>query len=157
MDLGDILNSEDIRRCLQNVPIFRGVFPSDRLPPDPDNGIYIVNFDDSQNPGTHWVTIHIFDKKIEYFDPLTVPIIPNIRQFITSINKDILCMNLSRIQSNTSYKCGIFACGYTLLSWHYNLSFTDILNLFENKSILESEELISDIFIYLISRPRPDP
>ena len=37
----------------------RSVFPSDRLPSNPENGIYIVNFD----PGSHWVTIRIFERE----------------------------------------------------------------------------------------------
>ena len=135
--------------------IFRGVFPCDHLPLNPDNGIYIVNFDNSLNPGTHWVTICIFDRnirqKIDYFDPLSLPIVPDILQFIHSLNKNTFCTNLPQLQSDTSYKCGVFACAYTFLSWYYNLSIFEILNLFENKSITESEELISDIFIFLNS------
>ena len=63
MIFSEVMNSEEIRGYLENIQMFRGVFPSDRLPLNPENGIYIVNFDNSKNPGTHWVSIRIFDKK----------------------------------------------------------------------------------------------
>ena len=153
MIFSEVMNSEEIRGYLKNIQMFRGVFPSDRLPLNPENGIYIVNFDNSKNPGTHWVSIRIFDKKIEYFDPLILPIVPDIREFISSLNKNTFSTNLSQLQSDYSFKCGIFACGYVLLSSYYNLSLGEIINLFENKSISQSESLISDIFIYLIFSP----
>ena len=50
--------------------LFRGVYLSDTLPPNAEEGLYIVNEAKSHEPGTHWISLHITPKKRKnvYFD-----------------------------------------------------------------------------------------
>ena len=38
---------------------FRGVYLSDTLPPNAQEGLYIVNEVKSHEQGTHWISLHI--------------------------------------------------------------------------------------------------
>jgi len=59
------MNTEEIRRALQNVKQFDDVYSIDTLP----RGILVCNLDPSYRPGNHWVCICVDDgTRIDYFD-----------------------------------------------------------------------------------------
>ena len=68
------MDSRTIEKLLLKDPhtqlLFRGVYSSDTLPPDAEEGLYIVNEAKSHEPGTHWISLHITPKKRKnvYFD-----------------------------------------------------------------------------------------
>ena len=43
--------------------LFCGVYSSDTLPPNAEEGLYIVNKAKSHEPCTHWISLHITPKK----------------------------------------------------------------------------------------------
>ena len=52
-----------------DIPYFRGVFMRNSLPPKPQlNESAIVNLDDSNRSGTHWVAYRKLCDDITYFD-----------------------------------------------------------------------------------------
>lgn len=65
------MNTEEISFALKQDPcvgpIFRGVYPSNRLPPMRD-GAYVINTAPDSHPGLHWVAVLVKDDTVEYFD-----------------------------------------------------------------------------------------
>ena len=55
---------------------FRGIYSRDRLPKKISKECGIINLDDIQGPGTHWVCYRNLDLVVEYFDPFGL-IMPN--------------------------------------------------------------------------------
>ena len=74
-----------------------------------DDGMYIINLDDSTGPGTHWVALisDISDKAI-YFDSFGLPL----PQEILDVH-DEWCYNDSQFQDERSVLCG-YCCLYFL-------------------------------------------
>ena len=59
---------EDAARLLE-IPYFRGVFMRNALPSQPrPNESAIVNLDDKNGPGTHWVAYKKRGRFVNYFD-----------------------------------------------------------------------------------------
>lgn len=64
------LNENDIRRFGQLLPHFRGVFMRNRLP-KPSNMEWqcgVINLDDMEGKGTHWVSYYRKNSMCYYFD-----------------------------------------------------------------------------------------
>ena len=58
-----------INRVGEFIPHFRGVFSRNKLPLKPKAIEYgIVNMDNEDGPGTHWVAYKKFFNEVEYFD-----------------------------------------------------------------------------------------
>ena len=120
---------------LQSDPAMRssvwGVFPRDKLPPPLRHGGYIVNTDNSDQKGQHWIAIwRNDDGHVEFMDPLgrkpeyygwtfTVPVKWNQRQ----------------IQSDDSIACGAF-CLYYLYYRCRLVSMNTVLHVFSNNTRL---------------------
>ena len=70
------LTNFEIQKCYQNEPKFNGVYSRNNLSKIKD-GTYIINFDDYESVGTHWIALYvnaenivplelnIFQKKLE--------------------------------------------------------------------------------------------
>ena len=127
----DILSTDDLTR-----PSFRGVFPRDSFiqffshPQQPDVSRYVVNFDESKDPGSHWVAVE-FDKtnrRVYYFDPYGLP--PAFEKFIDAFNQksSSLTWNALRLQGNNSTVCGQYCVLFCLLRAR-GLSFHDVLEV----------------------------
>ena len=50
---------------------FQGVFPIDLLP-SRQKGSYVINLDEHDQPGSHWVAVYDDGDKVEYFDSFGV-------------------------------------------------------------------------------------
>ena len=120
--LGDVphpLTNFEIAVYYQNEPRFNEVFSRDNLPNTIKNGAYIINLDEYHDIGTHWVTLHINNKTVTYFDSFGIENIPKeIKKFID--NKNIIT-NIFRIQA--------FCIGFGNFMFNGN-SLTDYTNLF---------------------------
>lgn len=63
------LTNIQILKYAANVPYFRGVFMKDALPTTPlRNEAAVINLDNSENPGTHWVAYKKKGEVIHYYD-----------------------------------------------------------------------------------------
>ena len=47
--------------------LFQGVYAMDRLPTR-NNGAYVINMDNHDEPGSHWVAVFVDNGAVEYFD-----------------------------------------------------------------------------------------
>ena len=66
------MNGAQIERALRQDKFasqsFVGVFAADRLPVKEFPGSYVVNTDETGQPGQHWVAFYTVDDTIECFD-----------------------------------------------------------------------------------------
>lgn len=91
--------------CLK-IPFFRGVFMKDNLPKVMwKNESGIINLDNSEGPGTHWVCYKRFGSKVYYFDSfgnLQPP--KEVEKYFNSAKN--IFYNYERQQPNNTVICG---------------------------------------------------
>ena len=117
-----------IQKYYQSEPKLNGVYSINNLTKI-KNGAYIINVDEYESIGTHWIALYVNAKNVTYFDSFGVEHIPKeIRKFIR--NKNIT--NICRIQAHDSIMCGYFCIGFIdfMLKGKSLLEYT---NLFSNE------------------------
>ena len=82
------LTNFDIQKYYHNEPQFKGVYSRNNLAKIKD-WAYIINLDEFESIGTHWIALYVNAENITYFDSFGVEHIPKeIRKFIG--NKNII-------------------------------------------------------------------
>lgn len=89
---------------------FRGVYPMDRLPEQRKSGAYVINTDNHDQPGSHWVAVYD-DGKVEYMDSYGLP--PTDPRCLKFLGQHF-SYNTIGVQQLYSNACG-FYCVYFLL------------------------------------------
>ena len=104
----------EISEYYVNEPRFNGVYSRNSLLNKIKKGVYVINLDEYENTGTHWVSLFVKPKYTVYFDSFGVEHIPKeINKFIRSkelgsaVNNDIKS-SIYRIQAYDSIMCGYF-------------------------------------------------
>ena len=123
--------------CYKNEPRFNGVYSRDNLPKAIKKGAYVINLDDYNDIGTHWIALYIRNNCI-YFDSFGVEHIPNeIKTFIGS--KDIIS-NIFRL-----IMCGYFCIAFIdfMLVGKTLLQFT---NLFSPQDFKKNDKIVGKMF-----------
>ena len=73
-------------------------------------GLYIINLDEYESIGAHWIAFYVNDNNIIYFDSFGVEHIPKeIKKFIENKNS---ITNIYRIQAYDSIMCRYFCTGF---------------------------------------------
>ena len=142
------LTNHEITKMLKCSSRFIGCFSEDEV-----NSIkfqtfpvfLIVNIDQSNMPGSHWIALGIFNEKIEIFDSLG-PDLFNWSRIPCQLLKLLHRLSITRkiivsqrIQSDSSTFCGFYAVFYTLFRPFYSFNFLKKLftkNLSANDKIL---------------------
>ena len=106
-------------------PLYRGTFPMDRLPTERVNGIYIINTDDHDQPGGHWVAVFVTDERVEYFDSYGLPPLDSRCERFLGTNYWFNTYQLQQLYSNA---CG-FYCVYFVLQRARGQEANTILNI----------------------------
>ena len=88
-----------------NEPRFNGVYSGNNLPNKIKKGAYVINLDEYENTGTHWIALFVKPKYTVYLDSFVIEHIP--KEINKFINNDIKS-NIFRIQANDSIMCGYF-------------------------------------------------
>ena len=57
------LTNFEIRECYKNEPRFNGVYSRDNLPKTIKKGAYVINLDEYEDAGTHWIALYVKNKK----------------------------------------------------------------------------------------------
>ena len=100
------LTNIEINECYKNEPRFNGVYSRNNLPNKIKKGAYVINLDEYENTGTHWVSLFVKPKYTVYFDSFGIEHIPKeINKFIG--NKKIKA-SIFRIQAYDSIMYGFF-------------------------------------------------
>ena len=137
------LTNIEISEYYGNEPRFNGVYSRNNLPNKIKKGAYVINLDEYENTGTHWVSLFVKPKYTVYFDSFGVEHIPKeINKFIGS---NEIKSNIFRIQAYDSIMCGYFCIefinymikGKTLL---------DYTNLFSPNDFKKNDQIIKRTF-----------
>ena len=117
-----------ISEYYENEPRFNGVYARDNLSANIKKGAYVINLDEYEDAGTHWIALYVKNKKVVYFDSFGVEHVPKeIIKFIKS--KDIIA-NIFRLQAYDSIMCG-----------YYSIKFIDYM--FDGKTLIDYTDLFS--------------
>ena len=91
------------------------MYSRNNLPNKITKGAYVINLDEYENTGTHWVSLFVKPKYTVYFDSFGVEHIPKeINKFIRSkelgfaVGKKKIKASILRIQAYDSIMCGYF-------------------------------------------------
>ena len=106
------LTNFEIQKYYENEPKFNGVYSRNNLSKIKD-GAYIINLDEYESIGTHWIALYVNDNNVTYINSFGVEHIPkDIRKFIK--NKNTITI-IYRTQVNNSIMCGYFCIGLLIL------------------------------------------
>ena len=155
-----LLTNIEINEYYKNEPRFNGVYSRNNLPNKIKKGAYVINLDEYENTGTHWVSLFVKPKyttesssseRTVYFDSFGVEHIPKeINNFIRSeelshaVRNDIKS-NLFRIQAYDSIMSGYFCIEFI----NYMLkgkALLDYTNLFSPNDFKKNDRIIERIF-----------
>ena len=82
------LTNIEISEYYSNEPTFNSVYSGDNLPKITKKGAYVINLDEYENTGTHWIALFIKTNEFIYFDSFGIEHIPKeINKFIVVIKK----------------------------------------------------------------------
>ena len=137
------LTNIEISEYYANEPRFNGVYSRNNLPYKIKKGAYVINLDEYENTGTHWVSLFVKPKYTVYFDSFGVEHIPKeINKFIRNEIKS----NIFRIQAYDSIMCGYFCIEFI----NYMLkskTLLDYTNLFSPNDFKKNDQIIKKKYL----------
>ena len=98
------LTNFEINKYYKNEPRFNGVYSINNLPKTIKKGVYVINLDEYENMGTHWVALFVKPKYAVYFDSFGIEHIP--KEIKHAIGNKEIKANIFRIQAYYSIMCG---------------------------------------------------
>ena len=138
----------------KNEPRFNGVYSRNNLPNKIKKGACVINLDEYENTGTHWVSLFVKTNEVIYFDSFGIEHIPKeINKFIRSKelgssakarNKKIKA-SIFRLQAYDSIMRGYFCIEFI----NYMLkgkTLLDYTNLFSPNDFKKNDRIIKRIF-----------
>ena len=99
------LNNIEITNYCKYEPRFNDIFSRNNLSIIKD-GAYVINLDDKNSKGTHWVSLFIDRNTAVYFDSFGVKYIS--QEVLNKIKDKSITHNIFRIQDNESIMRGFF-------------------------------------------------
>ena len=133
------LTNIEISEYYKNEARFNGVYSRNNLPNKIKKGAYVINLDEYENTGTHWVSLFVKDDKVSFGIEHTPE---EINKFIG--NKKIKA-SIFRIQAYDSIMCGYFCIEFI----NYMLKgkkLLDYTNLFSPNDFKKNDQIIKIIF-----------
>ena len=103
------LNNIEITNYFNYEPRFTGFFSRNSLLRAKD-GAYVINLDDKNNKGTHWVSLFIDRNTAAYFDSFGIEYIP--LEVLNKIRDKSITHNKFRIQGNESIMRGFYCIAF---------------------------------------------
>ena len=146
-----LLTNIEISEYYKNEPRFNGVYSRNNLPNKIKKGAYVINLDEYENTGTHWVSLFVKANEVIYFDSFGVEHIPKeINKFIDndttkSSSLERIKSNIFRIQAYNSIMCRYFCIKFI----NYMLkgkTLLDYTNLFSPNDFKKNDQVIERIF-----------
>ena len=136
------LTNIEISEYYKNEPRFNGVYSRNNLPGKTKKGAYVINLDEYENTGTHWIALFVKPKYTVYFDSFGVEHIPKeVNKFIGNNIKS----NIFRLQAYDSIMCGYYCIEFI----NYMLkgkTLLDYTNLFSPNDFKKNDQIIKRIF-----------
>ena len=126
-----------IYNLLKNFKNFEGCYSKDQIPLIENNKSLIFNLQNSDQKGSHWVSLSRKDTNIFIFDSFGIGYIPTNLYKIYKIY-DIIT-NIYRIQDVNSNLCGMFCVLFCLYKVDSKNKFISFLNLFNSNNFMKNE------------------
>ena len=145
------LTNIEISEYYKNESKFNGVYSRNNLPNKIKKGTYVINLDEYENTGTHWVALFVKPKYTAYFDSFGIKhISKEINKFIhNDMTKSSaiarIKSNIFRTQAYDSIMCGYFCIEFI----NYMLkgkTLLDYTNLFSRNDFKKNDQVIKRIF-----------
>ena len=129
------------KHCLQH---FHGVFPANDFEISKVPCFLVLNTDESDKPGQHWVCLYINEERSEFFDSQGLAPFHYHNYWHEALLQisNSYCYNTNRLQETDSNVCGQFCIAYVLLR-SYGFSFESILKMLKDINL---EAFISRLF-----------
>ena len=143
------LTNFKIQKYYQSETKFNGVYSRNNLPKTKD-GIFVINLDEYESIGTHWIVLHLNGNNRKssynavYFDSFGVEHIPGEIKWLIG-RKDIIT-NIYRIQAYDSIMCGYFFNGFIDFMLK-GKSLVDYTNLFSPIEHGKNDKIILKFFL----------
>ena len=131
------LNNIFINNLLKNNKNFMGCFSKDQIKLIENNKSMIINLQDSNQPGSHWIALKRVNNTIFVFDSFGIGYIP-VGIFKVFKNLKIIT-NMYRIQDISSNLCGMFCVLFILYDIKSKNDFIKFLTLFNSNDVLKNE------------------
>ena len=131
------LTNREISEYYKNEPRFSGVYSRNNLPNKIKKGAYVINLDEYENNGTHWVSLFVKPKYTVYFDSFGIEHIPKeINKFIrskelgTAVGNKKIKASIFRVQAYDSIMCRYFCIEFInyMLKGKTLLDYTDLFS-----------------------------
>ena len=129
-----------IDETLKNNKDFIGTFSKDNVPILKNNKMTIINLQDSDKKGSHWVSYKKIGNKIFYFDSYAVSFIPDIIKNQNQ-NNNFIC-NIYRIQSTDSNQCGRYCILFIRGNIKNDNDYGSFLLQFDKNNFLKNDILV---------------
>ena len=114
-----------------------GCFSKDQIKLIGDNKSMIINLQDSNQPGSHWIVLKRVKNSIFIFDSFGTGYLP---VGIFKVFKYLkIITNIYRIQDISSNLCGMFCVSFILYDIKNKNDFIKILTLFNSNDFLKNE------------------
>ena len=127
------------KKYYENEPKFNGVYSRNNLSKI-KGGAYIINLDEYESIGTHWIALYANAKNLTYFDSFEVEHIPKENQKFVG-NKNVVT-KLYRVQACDSIKCAYFCIGFI----DFMLKNRSLTNLFSRDDYEKNDKIILKYF-----------
>ena len=132
------LTDIEISEYYKNEPRFNGIYSRNNLPNKIKKGAYVINLDEYENTGTHWVSLFVKANKVIYFDSFGIEHIPKeINKFIVN-NK--IKSNIFRIQAYDSITYGYFCIEF--INYMLKGKTLDYTNIFLPNDFKKNDQVI---------------
>ena len=138
-----MLMTFQIDNYLRKNDNYLGTFPLDRLPDLPNKfpKSIIINTDQSNKPGDHWIAIVLTEKHAYYFDSFGLGIVDQqIQKFLLPRYSSIIFNSLC-IQHILSEKCGYY-CIYFVKRVHNFKSYYKFLSNFVFDNLTLNDHIV---------------
>ena len=137
------LRTFEIQEYPKNEPRFNGVYSRDNLPKTIKNGAYVINLDEYEDVGTHWIALYVKDNEITYFVSFGVEHVPKeIKKFVGHKN---IKANIFSIQADNPIMCGYF-CILLIDFIFAGKSLIDFTSLFSPNDFEKNDKIILRYF-----------
>ena len=129
---------------LDSETTFRGVYAMDTLPTR-QMGAYVINLDNHDEPGSHWVAVYDDGHQVEYMDSYGLP--PSDPRCLLFLGQKFK-YNSYALQQPLSNACG-FYCIYFLIHRSRGHTANDILDVLSH---VDSDFVVKE-FVYSRFKP----
>lgn len=107
------LTNIDLLHYTKDIKYFRGVFMRNNLPRKPwTNECGILNLDEMEGEGTHWVAYNKKGNKSTYFDSFGN--LPPPQELIKYLDSSSIEYNYTKFQDYNTYVCGHLCLAFLL-------------------------------------------